>query len=293
MQLATSTNIYFNRPNGKKGSLEQCIRFCGQSGYKRLDVNFVDYTNFRFPFVEDRYLEWVDHALEIAGEFGITFGQAHAPFYNFCDDAAPNKEELDKLVLRSIDCAARMGVSWITIHAGTDYASAEMRKSSREKNRAYFLPVLEYAAKRGVGVAFENLWDLNIAPRKRYTTMVEDLIDLVDSFDCEYAGICFDVEHAVISQFDPVQQVRLIGHRLKATHISDLMDMKANHLIPFNGYTDWPPFMRALREIGYKGDFAFEIQHHTEFMPDELVPSAIHHSLEVGKYLLRLAGEGE
>ena len=49
--------------------------------------------------------------------------------------------------------------------------------------------------------------------------------------------------------------------------------------------------MVALRDIGYQGDFAFEIQHHTEFTPDELVPSAIRHSLEVGTYLLRLAGE--
>ena len=47
--------------------------------------------------------------------------------------------------------------------------------------------------------------------------------------------------------------------------------------------------MEALRDIEYNGDFAFEIQHHTEFMPDELVPSAINHSINVGNYLLHLA----
>lgn len=289
MQLSTSTNIYFNRPNGEKGSLEKCIRFCGEAGYKRLDLNFVDYTNFRFPFVDDNYMEWVENALNAADEYGITFGQAHAPFYNFCDPLAPNKDELDKLILRSIDCAQRMGIPWVAIHAGTDYQAADMRKKSFEKNREYFLPLLEYAEKRNVGIAIENLWDLNIAPRKRYTTLVEDLIDLVDSLDCPNVGICYDVEHAAISCFDPADTVRLIGKRLKATHISDYLDMKANHLIPFSGHLEWEPFMEALRDIEYNGDFAFEIQHHTEFMPDELVPSVIDHSINVGNYLLHLA----
>ena len=132
---------------------------------------------------------------------------------------APNKDELDKLILRSIDCAQRMGIPWVAIHAGTDYQAADMRKKSFEKNREYFLPLLEYAEKRNVGIAIENLWDLNIAPRKRYTTLVEDLIDLVDSLDCPNVGICYDVEHAAISCFDPADTVRLIGKRLKATHL--------------------------------------------------------------------------
>lgn len=289
MRLSTSTNIYFNRPGGRKGSLDQCIRFCGQGGYKRMDLNLVDYTNFRFPFVGGDYQKWIGQAMETAALYGITFGQAHAPFYNFCDPLAEGREELDALILRSIDCAQTMGIPWVAIHAGTDFEAAEPRRSSLEKNRAYFLPVLEYAEKRNVGIAFENLWDLNIAPRKRYTASVEDLIELVDSFPCSNAGICFDVEHAAISRQDPAKLTRLIGKRLKATHISDYLDMRANHLLPFSGPTEWEPFMAALRDIGYAGDFAFEIQHHTEFLPDELVPSAVRHSLEVGTYLLRLA----
>ena len=88
MRLSTSTNIYFNRPRGEKGSLDQCIRFCGQGGYKRMDLNLVDYTNFRFPFVDSDWRRWIGGAMETAALYGITFGQAHAPFYNFCDPLA-------------------------------------------------------------------------------------------------------------------------------------------------------------------------------------------------------------
>lgn len=288
MNLSTSTNIYFNRPNGIKGSLEKCIHFCGQAGYKNMDISFLDYANFRFPFVSDDYLAWIDEALQVADIYGIKFGQAHAPFYNFCDPYAKNKDEQDKLILRSIECAARMGVKWMAIHAGTDYDSGFIRAGSKQKNREYFLPVLDFAAKHNVGIAFENLWDHNIAPKKRYTAIVEDLVDLVDSFDCEYAGICFDVEHAVISGLDPVKELNVIGDRLRSTHISDCIDIAADHLLPFYGITDWQPFIAALKAMNYCGDFAFEIHRYTQYMPDDLVPSAVKHSLEIGNYLLNI-----
>ena len=289
MRLSTSTNIYFNRPDGSKGSIEKCIHYCGQGGFKNMDISFLDYANFRFPFVTDDYLQWVDNAIQIADTYGIRFGQAHAPFYNFCDANAKNKEEQDRLILRSIECASRMGVKWIAIHAGTDYSSGRMRQSSKEKNMEYFLPVIEYAAKRNVGIAFENLWDHNIAPKKRYTAMVEDLVDLVDAFGADNVGVCFDVEHAVISGLDPVKELEVIGDRLKSAHISDCIDMAADHLLPFYGITDWKPFVQTLRKMGYQGDFAFEIHRYTQYMPDDLVPGAVTRALEVGNYLLQIS----
>lgn len=291
MRLSTSTNIYFNRPDGSKGSLFDCIRYCGQGGFRNMDISFLDYTNFRAPFVTDEYLAWVDRALEIAAAYGIRFGQAHAPFYDFFDPSIRDREEKDRLILRSIECAGRMGVKWIAIHAGTDRSSGAMRKISLEKNLQYFLPIVDYAASQNVGIAFENLWDLNIAPKKRYTAMVEDLVELVDAFRSDTVGICFDVEHAVISGLDPVKELEVIGHRLKSTHISDCIDMAADHLLPFSGITHWQSFMEALYALGYQGDFAFEIHRYTQYMPDALVPSAITRAVEVGNYLLSL-GQG-
>lgn len=291
MRLSTSTNIYFNRPDGSKGSLSQCIRYCGRGGFRNMDISFLDYMNFRAPFVTDSYLQWVDQALADAEAYGIRFGQAHAPFYEFFDDSVPDRAEQDQMILRSIECAARMGVKWIAIHAGTDRHSGAMRQASKEKNLQYFLPVVEYAAKHNVGIAFENLWDLNIAPKKRYTAMVEDLVDLVDAFHSDTVGVCFDVEHAVISGLDPVKELAVIGSRLKSTHISDCIDMAADHLLPFSGITDWQPFMAALAAMDYQGDFAFEIHRYTQYMPDALIPGAVARAVEVGTYLLSMAQE--
>lgn len=73
--------------------------------------------------------------------------------------------------------------------------------------------MIEYAAKNNVGIAIENLWDLNIAPLRRYTTTAEELVDLVDALHMDYenVGICWDVEHADIMKQTQVPALKMIG----------------------------------------------------------------------------------
>lgn len=294
MRLSTSTNIFFNRPDGSKASIEEAVRLCGEAGYRVMDMNFYDCTTFRLPFVTDEWEKWIYGIRETAEQAQVEFSQAHANFYNFCDPNAKDKEFLDRMVLRSIDCAAILGVKWVVIHAGTDFDAARLVASSKQKNIEYFLPVLEHAAKRGVGIAVENLWDLNIAPKRRYTTTAEELVDLVDKLheSFENVGICWDVEHADIMKQDQRASLKLIGERLKATHISDNVGIADDHILPFHGNTEWKPFMQALKEIGYRGDFTYEIHRYTMHLPDALVPAALRYSVAVGTYLIGLSEQG-
>ena len=291
MRLSTSTNIYFNRPDHTKAKIEESVRLCGEAGYRVMDMNFYDCTSFKLPFVTDEWDSWIHGICDVADQYHIEFSQAHANFYNFCDPNAENKEFLDRMVLRSIDCAKILGVKWLVIHAGTDFASPHLVRSSKEKNIEYFKPVIEYAAKNNVGIAIENLWDLNIAPLRRYTTTAEELVDLVDALHMDYenVGICWDVEHADIMKQTQVPALKMIGKRLKATHISDNVGINYDHVLPFSGYTNWAEFMKLLKEIEYRGDFTYEIHRYTSQIPDALVPAALKYSVEVGNYLLSLA----
>lgn len=286
MELSTSTNIYFNRPDGSHAPIEKSIQLCGDAGYRCMDMNFVDCVNFHQPFVTDDYEAWTDGLIALAEERGIHFSQAHAPFYNFCDSNYPNREYMDRMIYRSVDCASKMGVPWLVIHAGTDYDSAWMISSSKRKNREYFLPLIEYAAKRGVGIAIENLWEYNIAPKRRYTTCIEELVDLVDSFGNEQVGICYDTDHVTLSGLDQKASLLYIGKRLKATHISDCVNIECDHNVPYSGKTDWIGVLEGLREIGYSGDFTYEMHRLTAFLPDALVPAALKYSVEVGRYMM-------
>lgn len=290
MRLSTSTNIYFNRPDGTKAPIADCLKLCGEAGYRVMDMNFYDCTTFRYPFVTNRWERWANEISEQARKNQIEFSQAHANFYNFCDEQAPDKDFLDRMVLRSIDCAAILGVKWIVIHAGTDFASPCMVKDSKKKNVAYFTPVLEYAAEKGIGIAIENLWEYNIAPKRRYTATAEELMDFVMELEKRYdnVGICWDFEHAAISKQEQFPALQMIGSRLKAVHVSDHTGIDNDHILPFQGATNWHELMPALKSIPYTGDFTYEIHRYTQNIPDALVPAALRYSVEVGNYLLSL-----
>ena len=291
MRLSTSTNIYFNRPGNKKADIEDSVRLCAAAGYRVMDMNFYDCTTFRLPFTTDRYEPWIYGLKELAARCGVEFSQAHANFYNFCDKNAKDKEFLDAMVFRSIECAGILGVKWIVIHAGTDFDSARPARDSKAKNVEYLKPVLEHAAKHHVGLAVENLWDYNIAPRRRYTSNAEELVDLVDTLAKDYGnvGICWDFEHANIMKQAQTPALRMIGDRLKATHVSDNIGIENDHILPFYGYTDWEEIMRVLKDIGYQGDFTYEIHRYTTQLPEALILPALRYSIEVGNYLLSLA----
>ena len=226
----------------------------------------------------------------MANEKHVEFSQGHSYFYNFCDDNIKDRETEDEFIRRSIIGASVLGIPWLVIHAGTDFDSATPVKSSKEKTIEYLKPRLELAARYHVGIAIENLWELNISPKRRYTTTAEELIDLVDTLskDFDNVGICWDVEHSEIMQMDISKQLQLVGKRLKATHISDYISRYEDHLLPFSGDTDWRKVVRSLKAIEYTGDFTYEVHRYTMRLPQELVLSALKHSVAVGNYLLRL-----
>lgn len=296
MRLSTSTNIYFNRPDGSKASIERSIELCSIAGYKVMDLNFHDCATFKTPFVESECIwkNWMEGIQACTETSKIEFSQAHSSFYNFCDTslAADHREQLDLLVHRSIESASILGIPWIVMHAGTNFNSARLVADSKRLNMEYFLPLMDYSSKLGVGIAFENLWDLNIAPLRRYTTTAEELVDFVDSLGASSSelGICWDFEHADIMGQNQQRALSLVGTRLKATHVSDNNGMYHDHILPFEGKTNWLEIMRIMESMkSYAGDFTYEIHRHTANLPEELVPAALKRSVEVGEFLLSLA----
>lgn len=301
MRLSTSTNIYFNRPDGTKAETRRSIELCAEAGYRVMDMNFHDYVTFgcRFAGTEPEYREWLDGVRAQAGDSGIGFSQAHAPFYNFCDENLDpeRRSRLDALIRRSLDAAGELGIPWVVIHAGTDFASARMRADSRRKNIERLAPFAEYAQSAGTALAIENLWDLDISPKRRYTADAEELVDLVDGLndalgagDADAVGICWDFEHADIMGQDQAAALELVGSRLKATHVSDHTGKANDHILPWTGAMDWNALMSTIGGLaGYRGDFTFEIHRYTAKMQDPLVPGALRRSVEVGTHLIALA----
>lgn len=288
MRLSTSTCMYFNRPGGVKAEITDSVRRLSAAGYRVLDMNFHDCCMFPTPFRGENWEAWLEQVARAAKECGIEFSQGHSHFYNYCDSNIENRDYLDELIRRGIVAAGRLGIKWLVIHAATDFNSATPVKSSGEKAREYLKPLIELAAKHHVGIAVENLWDLNITPRRRYTVTAEELVELVDSLHYDNVGICWDVEHASIMEQNQTAELKLVGHRLKATHISDHNGKMGDHILPYMGVTDWNEVMTVLKDICYQGDFTYETHRYTQAVPDGMMGAALRYSYELGMYLLSL-----
>lgn len=289
MRVSTSTNIYCVRPDGPPAELTEAITRCGQAGYRSIDVSFQDAVRFDLGFTGPDWQAWTDDLGQTAAEAGTELAQAHAPFYNHCDPSASDQERADQLMRRSIEAAGRLGIPWMVVHAGTAYDSPTPHRDSLTRNITHFAPLIDMAAEHGVGIAFENLWEIPVAPRRRFTSEPEEVLELASSFDTENVGICWDFGHASYQQQDQTAGLALVAPWLRAIHVSDHLGPDGDHLLPYTGVIDWTAAMRALADTGYRGDLTFEMHKYTAALPDPLVHSALVHSHAVGEYLIQLA----
>lgn len=288
MRLGTSTTIAFNRPYGRKEEIPNAVKLCAEAGYKVLDMNFHDCANFPTPLLTDKWQWWVDSIADAAARYGVEFSQSHLHFYEVFSAGDVEAGEKEEIIRRCMKGSAMLGVKWAVTHAATMWNVPDLRKKSLDGNVQYFREKLEIAEALDLHIAIENLWDLNICPKRRYTSTAEELVELVDALDSERIRIAWDFEHASIMEQDQILALRMIGSRLKATHVSDHYGIQADHQIPYFGVTKWEEFLPVLKEIEYEGDFVYETHRYTQHMPDELLPGALRFSIEVGNYLLDL-----
>ncbi|HOJ11578.1 MAG TPA: sugar phosphate isomerase/epimerase family protein [Clostridiales bacterium] len=291
--MSTSTSIYFSRFNSTCIPIIDSIKRCAAIGYKVMDIDFhsgIKYDTYELK--SSNWENWIETVGRIANEYSIIFSQAHAPFYNVADPEFIHREYYDEMVRRSIIASGKLGIKWMAMHAGTALDENRFVEISKKRNMKYFDPYIDLAAKNNVGIAIENMQEYleewRTKPRRRYTAGIEELCDLVDSFKTNSVGIVWDFGHANITGYDQVKSLKYLGKRLKATHVHDNKGLFDDHTLPFLGTINWYPIMQTLKEIGYEGDFTYELARYTNNIPEELIDDAIRLSISIGNYLLTL-----
>ena len=290
MRLSTSTNIMEDAEKVFDViSLEECVVSLKEAGYKYIDINLAGQGRPGMPLTQDDWLEWAQRVREFADKLGVEFKQSHAYFYNQSDFSRPDRDWREELVRRSIIASGILGVEWMVMHP------ANMRdevwydpEAALRFNVEYHLPYVELAKKHNVGIAIENM--LERGKMRRFSAHPDELIALVDEINDPSVGICWDFGHANVTGVNQPEALRRIGSWLKATHVADNHGEQDEHLPPFYGTVDWRGVMKALKDIGYAGDFAFEIQFFTDVLPGDL---KLRHNLlkftyDLGSYLLAL-----
>ncbi|MFI8872566.1 sugar phosphate isomerase/epimerase family protein [Streptomyces sp. NPDC055243] len=155
---------------------------------------------------------------------------------------------------RCVDAAHAIGAPVI---AGPVYAAVgrtwrmdrATRAAAYEEWREHIAPVVEYAGRAGVRIAVEPL---NRYETSLFNTVAQTLEGLAGLPE-ESIGIALDTYHQNIEEHSLPQAVRAAAGRIAHVQVcaNDRGAPGADHL-------DWPGFLRALGDSGYRGSLCIE-----------------------------------
>lgn len=292
MYLSTTNNFipgrYADDPINEFG---RCFGLLKDAGYDRVDVSLWSVCREGNWFDKDGWEDVCAKIGDMARAMGLPVYQTHGNTYSgkeWDDPDYPHHEYKMRSTVRTVGATAVLGAKWVVIHPmNLPHDPLYSPKRAKEANLRYLAPMIEEAKKRGVGIAVENMVDFRGYHRRYCGGDLYELLDLVDTINDPSVGICLDTGHAHLAGLDVPAAIREIGSRLKCTHINDNhAGPDDEHLFPYFGTLDWTPVCHALKEIGYEGDFSYELVPHRAGA--DHLPAWLKYTVEMGRYLMAL-----
>ncbi|MBE6713288.1 MAG: sugar phosphate isomerase/epimerase [Ruminococcaceae bacterium] len=242
---------------------ERAVEVMAKAGFDCYDFSMIRMAKYssaegRFLF-EDHplhgpdYLKFARRVRSVADSCGIPCNQSHAPFPSHRDQVVPYLQ-------RAIECSAEVGAEICVIHPKCF--------STAEENAEFYGTLLPFAKSCGVKIATENMWNWDKEKDEAFPcacSTAEDFVAHVDAVNDPFLVACLDIGHAEMRGLgtNAVEMIHALGpDRLKALHIHDNDKWHDSHRLPFTMDIDFLPIVRALKEIGYTGDFTLEVDHH-------------------------------
>ncbi len=208
-------------------------------------VSLMAESGFAATFSGDREEEYHYALANDLAEFGIKYETIHAPFDGINAMWGDDGEEMYKRLAHTVDMCALSGAEIAIIHL----SSGDNAPSLNDMGMARFTRLVEYAAKKGVKIAFEN-------QRK-----IANLSWALETFaDCDNVGFCWDCGHEYC--FTPGREyMPLFSNQLICTHIHDntCEYNSDNHMIPFDGKVNFNRVAEHIRKSGFDGTLMLEI----------------------------------
>lgn len=164
--------------------------------------------------------------------------------------SSPNEEVrkkgLDALIGAIKDCKAYGGTTVLlvpgVVNKDATYEQC-FERSAVEVKKA--IPVAKEA---GVKIAIETVWN-------NFITKPEQMVAYVDQFQDETVGAYFDISNMIKYGVPPAEWIRILGKRLLKFDLKGYSNTKKWCEIG-EGDENWPEVLKALVEVGYKGEFA-------------------------------------
>lgn len=168
----------------------------------------------------------------------------HGAFYDMI--SASLDPEVTALTLRryrqGIDIAARLGGDYIIFHANYmgGWKLANYRDGWHERQVAFWRPLVEEVAARGLIVLLENMW----SPEP------EILYEVLAAVDHPAIRACLDLSHAALFSQAPLSHwISVLGPYLRVCHLNNTDGILDKHLPLDTGIIDYHDILRQLRAL--------------------------------------------
>lgn len=287
MLLSVNNGYFYKRCNGTSRTLEETLRLVKEFGFDAADIGLGSTLPELNLIYRDSYLDEAKRIREYADSIGLLIDQSHARF----DFTRNSEEEYKADMLKTVEVSAILGVKNIVIHADTYYDKRGIQDARAVCDRIYDIhaPMVELAKRKGVNIACENLFDDGRAPYNlhcRFCSRFDELMMMVDRFDSDNVGVCWDFGHGRVALGDDysLEFLEMVGDKLIATHVHDNIYHSDLHSFPYLGGTDWTRALDVLKKIGYKGAFTFELVYGC--IPDELLSDFGRLFAKTGRYMI-------
>lgn len=294
MKLSTMVNLFYENTPDEKGYLRS-VQKTYDIGFRTMDFTMCPMQRNATELNGDN---WEKITYEIGNEaarLGVDFAQSHLPYPKAnvrrklaTDPGCELNEDFIAVTERAIRISGMLGVRWAVVHPVMRSVNGvnDIEDNIRYNHEVYD-KYLELASSLGVGLAFENMADVD--GRRRFCATSSDLVALIEEFKCpEYVGACWDFGHGNRMVPDQSGMVEQIMPYLRATHVDDNLGKDDLHTIPYLGNVNWEKMMEILGRHGYDGAFNYEIKYTPNF-PEPLRHESAVFVYHIGQYLVSLA----
>ena len=270
-----------------------------------LEWRFFNRTNGKFADIdsvtEDQLREEFTYIAQKAKEAGIEIGQTHAECSGQIRDYGHDIEDMLKRAIASIKATHYLGCKYCVVHPLFVSGRVYDKKCKENFDAAveFYKKLIPYLEEYDVYCCVENMWNCDPVYMNICSTILSHAQEMVDM--CNVLGdrfkICLDVGHALLTQDDPAEMVRICGDKLVCLHTHDNDGFSDLHAFPFNKSAapyatrwkpmrcDWNAFMKALDEVNYRGNLNFEVGVPG---PPELSEATHKYLVAIAQYLISL-----
>lgn len=186
------------------------------------------------------------------------------------------------ILKRWIDLYESIGIQNMVLHLDVYNMNEKTIEEIHAANLEKLKDIATYIKGKDIYICLENLF-------RRGSDHVEQLLEVIRRLDSNQFGITLDTGHLNIVKTTTQRDFILAaGRHLRALHINDNEGNADQHLMPFGrGNVDFAEVVKALKEIGYKGIFNYELPGEALNCPRPIRDRKLRYILQGYRYLIR------